>query len=435
MTKGEELMNKIIYQIALRSFTPEGTFEAATKLLEYVASLGVDVVYVCPFFKEDTSHENQSRRQLESKTDNPKNPYRISDYFAVDEEYGTIEDAKKFADEAHRCGLEVMFDLVYLHAGPDAVFAKEHPEWFVRNDDGSVFIPDNWPFPRLNYSEKGLRDYLISNMKYLISEIGADGFRCDCGDYVPLDFWEEAFAECKKIKPDLITLNEGYKTGYADVFDMMYPDMCNIVLRGVFGGEKPASAMRECYEKEVEIHADNVSKCIRYTDSHDTASDAGTKRNEITMTNRGMEAALVLTHTLPGIPFVWNGVEFCDDAENSMFSNRFYGKRSAINWSKAFSGEGRRRLEFIKKINKLYHNCTAVNSGDIEWLDTDCPDEIIAYVRSAEDKKILVLINTRNKNVSINMDINVKTEYMNSGVTYQNGKTFFDPFGYLIAEL
>ena len=65
-------MNKIIYQIALRSFTPEGTFGAATKLLEYVSSLGVDVVYVCPFFKEDTSPENQSRRQLESKTDNPK---------------------------------------------------------------------------------------------------------------------------------------------------------------------------------------------------------------------------------------------------------------------------------------------------------------------------------------------------------------------------
>ncbi|MBO5370763.1 MAG: hypothetical protein J6B23_08830, partial [Clostridia bacterium] len=163
-------MNRIIYQIALRSFTPEGTFEAATKLLEYVASLGADVVYVCPFFKEDTSPENQSRRQLESKTDNPKNPYRISDYFAVDEEYGTIEDVKAFADEAHRCGLEVMFDLVYLHAGPNAVFAKEHPEWFVRNDDGTVFIPDNWPFPRLNYSEKGLREYLISNMKYLISE-------------------------------------------------------------------------------------------------------------------------------------------------------------------------------------------------------------------------------------------------------------------------
>ena len=429
-------MNRIIYQIALRSFTPEGTFEAATKLLEYVASLGADVVYVCPFFKEDTSPENQSRRQLESKTDNPKNPYRISDYFAVDEEYGTIEDVKAFADEAHRCGLEVMFDLVYLHAGPNAVFAKEHPEWFVRNDDGTVFIPDNWPFPRLNYSEKGLREYLISNMKYLISEFCVDGFRCDCGDYVPLDFWVEAFAECKKIKPTLYTLNEGYEVSYAQkAFDMMYPAMCNVTVRGIFKGELSAKAMRECYEEEVKTHGQNVYKCIRYTETHDTASDAGLLRNEITMTNRGVEAATVLTHTLPGIPFLWNGVEFCDDAENNMFSNRFCGKRSAINWSKAFSGEGRRRLEFIKKINNLYHNCTEVNSGDIEWIDTDCPEDVIAYVRSTEDKKVLVLINTRNKELSMNMNINTVKEYMKSGVTYQNGKAFFEPFGYLISEI
>ena len=41
---------KIIYQMALRTFTPKGTLRAATERLAHVASLGVDIVYICPFF-------------------------------------------------------------------------------------------------------------------------------------------------------------------------------------------------------------------------------------------------------------------------------------------------------------------------------------------------------------------------------------------------
>ena len=125
----KEKSRKIIYQIALRTFTPDGTLSAATDLLAHVASLGVDIVYVCPFFvaENDENRETWSNRQRASNTNNPKNPYKIADYFHVDEEYGTEEDLKRFVDEAHRLGLGVMFDLVYLHCGRQAVFIEEHP--------------------------------------------------------------------------------------------------------------------------------------------------------------------------------------------------------------------------------------------------------------------------------------------------------------------
>ena len=84
--------NMIIYQIALRSLTPDGTLKAATEMLPHIASLGVDIVYVCPFFvaENDENQATWSPRQLASQTGNPKNPYKIADYFNIDEEYGYL---------------------------------------------------------------------------------------------------------------------------------------------------------------------------------------------------------------------------------------------------------------------------------------------------------------------------------------------------------
>ena len=156
----KQIPNFIIYQLALRSFTPEGTLNAAKLLLPHVASLGVDIVYICPFCVADDDDEiaTWSIRQIESKTGNPKNPYKIADYFNVDTEYGTNEDLKAFVKEAHNCGLKVLFDLVYLHCGKRAVFINEHPDFVVRNEDGTILLPDRWPFARLNFKCKELRE-------------------------------------------------------------------------------------------------------------------------------------------------------------------------------------------------------------------------------------------------------------------------------------
>jgi glycosidase len=57
---------KIIYQLALRTFTPKGTLRAATERLAHVASLGVDIVYICPFF---VTENDENREILESAPD------------------------------------------------------------------------------------------------------------------------------------------------------------------------------------------------------------------------------------------------------------------------------------------------------------------------------------------------------------------------------
>ena len=84
----------VVYQINLRTFTPEGTLKAAEARLAHVASIGVDFVYLCPVVlaDDDMNEDNWSKRQKASCTGNPKNSYRISDYFAIDPEYGDEAD-------------------------------------------------------------------------------------------------------------------------------------------------------------------------------------------------------------------------------------------------------------------------------------------------------------------------------------------------------
>ena len=130
----------VMYQIQPRAFTPEGTLKAAAEKLPYLKDLGVTIAYLVPVMKMDTDMDKGfwSPRQIKSGFDNPKNQYRISDYFHVDEEYGTDADLRDFCAAAHGIGMKVVFDLVYLHCGPTAPVLKEHPEFTWWNPDGTV---------------------------------------------------------------------------------------------------------------------------------------------------------------------------------------------------------------------------------------------------------------------------------------------------------
>ena len=93
--------NGVMYQVQPRAFTPEGTLKAATARLPMVAEIGVDIIYMCPVFvSDDDPHlDGRSPRQKKSGMNNPRNPYRMKDYYHVDPEYGTDDDLKEFIAE------------------------------------------------------------------------------------------------------------------------------------------------------------------------------------------------------------------------------------------------------------------------------------------------------------------------------------------------
>ena len=269
------LENAIIYQINLRTFTNEGTLNAAKKLLPYLKETGIDIVYLCPCFvaDDDDKVEGWSERQRMSGFNNPKNPYRIRDYYNVDEEYGTNHDLKNYISYAHSLGIRVILDIVFFHCGPNAVFLEEHPDFIRRKADGT---PDTgeWNFPILNYENQALREYLIQNMEMYVRDFEVDGFRCDVGDQVPLDFWKQARERVEKINSSIMLLNEGHNVDYLEVCDISYTWFYANELENLLSGEQPEKAIVSIIYEFKERANKGLNEFCLFIEQHDIVNNA-----------------------------------------------------------------------------------------------------------------------------------------------------------------
>lgn len=394
-----------VYQLALRTLTPEGTLKAAEKLLPFLSELGPKYIQLVALAKADEGEDRNfwSKRQIASGTENPKNSYRIADYFTVDEEYGTDEDLLDFVAEAHRVGLRVILDLVYLHCGPNAVFLPEHPEYIVRDENGEPWTGESWPFRLINFKDQGLREYLWSNMTYLVEKYDIDGYRCDVGDQIPLDFWAEGIRRVRKIKEDFLMIDEGSNPEYLTEFD------ANYFYDGCFDAVPVAQGKMTAEEFQKKWDACRKSlpkggRMLHFIDNHDVASDCFEDRHEKTIGTAGVDALLALDFLLDGIPFVFNGYEVADDLKHNMFSNRFHGRDACINWANILCEKGRKRFDLLKKLFSLRSSEKALFSTELIWAEHTAPESVIAFIRPDDKAPIFAAVNMTGRPVSLQVE-------------------------------
>jgi starch synthase (maltosyl-transferring) len=147
--------------------------------------------------------------------------YSIVDYFdlhpllADPESKLPLEQQLKAAlATADQLGLKVMVDLVINHCAFDSELTRQHPEWFVREGDGSVAHPfcmedgrkvvwgDLALFDHQHTSDpEGLYRYFLKIVEYLI-ELGFKGFRCDAAYQIPRHTWERLIRDIRQKYPD-----------------------------------------------------------------------------------------------------------------------------------------------------------------------------------------------------------------------------------------
>ena len=192
------LQHKLIYSVFVRNHTPEGTFRALEDDLDRLRALGTDIVWLMPIHPIGK----------EGRKGTLGSPYAISDYRAVNPEYGTEEDLRHLVDTIHQRGMQCIIDVVYNHTSPDSVLAQTHPEWFFHDEQGRPcrHVADWWDIVDLDYSHKALWRYQIDTLKKWAKIV--DGFRCDVASSVPLDFWVQARQEVETVRPGCIWLAE-----------------------------------------------------------------------------------------------------------------------------------------------------------------------------------------------------------------------------------
>ena len=349
-------------------------------------------------FKMDTDMDRSfwSPRQIKSGFNNPKNQYRIADYFHVDEEYGTDQDLKDFCAAAHKLGMQVMFDIVYFHAGPTAPFLKEHPEFTFWNKDGTV-KKGPWRFPILNFQEPKLRKYLMDNIKCLIKDFGADGFRCDVGTVIPLDFWHDAHDMMDAFTGGhAVLLCEGTNPmNHYRGFDADYGRFPGFDAKKISGAWKTREA--KC---------PNGARFVNHYENHDSATDIRPRREKAWGT-RATDQVITWMFTIDGVPMLFTGNEIADaDEKHSMFG------KTPMDWSQLDREPGRSRHALVKRLAKIRRDnpvFTDVNGEDgLTWLDVSAKDSATAFVRRNGRDAVIVVQNWTDKPVDCSVSFTVE---------------------------
>jgi len=158
---GAALSGQVIYEMHIGTFTPEGTWAAATGQLAELAGVGITVLELMPFV------EFAGRFGW---------GYDGVDLFAPTRLYGEPDDVRRFVDRAHAHGLAVIVDVVYNHLGPDGnylpAFAKGYFTDKYETDWGAA----------VHFDGPGcgpVREFFIANAGYWIDEFHCDGLRID----------------------------------------------------------------------------------------------------------------------------------------------------------------------------------------------------------------------------------------------------------------
>ena len=253
----------MIYEVNVRQYTPEGTLAALRSHIPRLKALGVDILWLMPV--QPIGMKNR-KGKLGSY-------YAISDYTAVNPEFGTLADFKAVVDAAHSQGLEVILDWVANHTAFDHEWVTAHPDFYERKPDGSLMnARDNeghetdWTdVAELQYTNPALRQAMIGEMKWWVDSTGIDGFRCDVAGGVPTDFWVQARTALKAARPDLFFLAEAEDPGIHAAFDMTYGWELHHLLNAIAQGKaERVGARRVLREERQPVRAGCLSHVLHH---------------------------------------------------------------------------------------------------------------------------------------------------------------------------
>jgi glycosidase len=374
-----------IYEVNIRQYTPEGTFRAFEKHLPRLRRMGVDILWIMPI---NPISRKERKGTLGSY-------YAVSDYLAVNPEYGNADDFRHLVDEAHRQGFKVILDWVANHTGWDHVWVDQHPDWYKRNAKGELEgyhytdLSDHheevWAdVIGLDYSKPAVRAGMIDAMRFWLKTADIDGFRCDVAWTLPVEFWDQARAELDKVKPVFMLAEADTPEMQARAFDMTYDWKLYHLLIDVAKGRADARDLAKLYTDPPRRYPQGAYR-MTFTSNHDENSWNGTDRE---LYGEGADAMAVLAATLPGMPLVYSGQE---DGLNKRL--KFFDK-DAIAW-KSFG-----RAEFYRSLLTLKHRHPALSSGmepgNLRLLETGNAN-VFAFQRIKGRDRVTVAVNLTEK--------------------------------------
>jgi glycosidase len=365
--------NANIYEVNIRQYTEEGTINAFREHLPRLKEMGVDILWLMPV---QPIGELNRKGSLGSY-------YSVKDYKAVNPELGTMQDFKDLVNEAHEMGMYVILDWVANHSSWDNTWAFEHPEYYVKNEDGTFHSPYDWTdVIQFDYDNPAMRDSMTRALKFWIEEADIDGYRCDVAGMVPTDFWNDAVAQLKQIKPVFMLAEDEDNLSLLEyAFDMNYSWKLLHLMNDMAKGEKNVKDLWAYINWNNQTYSPEDYR-MNFITNHDENSWNGTVKERM---GDAAKAFAVLTYTIPGMPLVYSGQEAGNEK-----ALRFFEK-DTIDWSNLVYNNFYTKLNKLKEDNQALWNGLA--GGDMFNLNATEDEDVFAFVRVKDDNKLVVIIN------------------------------------------
>ncbi len=393
-----------------------GNFRWILEKLDYLASLGVTVLYLNPISKSFSSHR-----------------YDTGDYKTPDPMLGTMAEFQELCRAVHARGMKLILDGVYSHTGSDSLYfnkyghfpgkgayqSEESPyrSWYTFYGQKDAYH-SWWDFdtlPTVKKMDPSFVEYIITGQDSVVAhwlKAGCDGFRLDVADELPGEFLTLLKKRVREINPDALVVGEVWedasnKMAYGQhrryFLDGQLDSVMNYPLRTAiinflrdrddgYGLYQTVMTLKENYPHQVFMANmnclgthDSPRILTALVDDFDGSREEKAKRHlspqQHIVAGERLLMATFLQFMLPGMPSIYYG----DEAGMEGYKDPF--NRRPFPWGK----EDRELLAHHRFLGKLRKENEALRLGDIQF--TVACDQRLAFTRSLDGKKFRVYVN------------------------------------------
>jgi alpha-amylase len=340
--------NTVFYEVFVRSFADAttgplandgiGDLQGLIEKLDYLNDgnptttndLGVTGIWLMPIMSSPSYHG-----------------YDVTDYYAVNKDYGTNEDFKQLVTEAHRRGIKIIIDLVLNHTSsehPWFVEARDNPEserrdWYLWSEEKPSYIgpwgqevwhpsPSGYYYglfwsgmPDLNHENPQVTTEMENVARFWLEDAGVDGFRLDAARHMieegsiqenteaTHEWWKSFHNVYKASNPEALAVGEIWSKGsevvaylQGDELDLAFDfDLAEAILNGVMA--RNAGRIQEALASSYALFGSGLSATFL------TNHDMNRVMSQPAMDVAKAKLAASVLMTAPGVPFVYYGEE------------------------------------------------------------------------------------------------------------------------------
>ena len=383
--------SRVIYEMNIGMFTPQGTLAAARERLAELRADGIDVIWLMPIYPRGSSNS----------------PYAATSFTQVNPNYGSVADLRAFVARAHDLGMKVWLDWVCNHMAVEAEWVTTHPEYYTTSG-GQMVHPNNYQdVYQLNYNNTNCVNALNDCLKFWIDECDVDGYRCDyvSSPAIAPSYWQSAIPLIKSYKNKEISFMgeaefAAEQTRLNNVgFDYDYAWWYQSRLKEFGTGGTSASTIKNHTNTFVDASRGQSYGRMMFLTNHDqNYNDGGFTMERFYGTNR--YALTVLMYTIYGMPLLYNGQEIGGGQVLNYFSD------TRIDWS----NPDLKMRNTVRTLAALKHSIPALRdatSGSATpqpaWVTVTGSDNVLAFTRKSGDSEALVVINFANSAATVTL--------------------------------